>query len=288
MRILSFGEVLYDVFPTARHIGGAPMNFAAHAARQGATAYLVSAVGRDVLGDAAMEEMAALGIRTALIARVDAPTGRCEVTLDADGTPHYDLHGGVAYDAIPYPTAEDSADCLYFGTLALRSRQNTETLSRLIEAHPSAVVFVDVNVRPPHTTADALGYAFAHADILKISEEELPTVWKAVLPDCHPAEDGEAALAALADAYPHIRLWVLTRGEHGALAYLPAEGRLVYTPAVPTRAVSTVGAGDSFSAALVVGLLRGAPLEKAMLHAARVAAYVVAHEGAVPDGVPTE
>lgn len=285
MNILAFGEVLYDVFPDQKHIGGAPMNFAAHAARQGANSFLVSAVGRDALGRDALREMAALGIDTALVGEVDAPTGSCLVTFGADGAPRYDLQSGVAYDEIPLPQEKLRADCLYFGTLSLRSPKNKQTLLRLLSSHPEATVFADVNVRPPHTSADSLRFAFAHAHILKISREELPTVLSAVLPSADPTEEG--ALAALALAYPHVRLWVLTCDKDGARART-RDGKEFFTPAVPTTVRSSVGAGDSFSAALLTACLRGKPIESALRFAARVAAYVVSHVEAVPEGIPTE
>lgn len=284
-KILSFGEVLYDIFPDAKHLGGAPMNFAAHAAAQGATSYLLSAVGRDALGDDAIKELSALGICTDLVARTNRPTGQCIVTKNEAGLPQYNLFSGVAYDAIPYAPAPKGLTCLYFGTLALRTKENRETLCRLLKETQNALIFSDVNVRPPHTTQESICFALSHAHILKISDEELPTVLSAI--GEAPTGEVEKDIRRVAAHVPHLRLLILTRGGDGATCYEKAKDAFHTVPAHPAKAVSTVGAGDSFSAAFLTHYLAGKSIAEALTFAARVAAFVVSHTEAVPKGLPT-
>ena len=124
MRIVSFGELLWDVYPDAAHIGGAPFNFAAHSARLGARSYLLSALGKDEWGTRARAELDRLGVFADYVtAHGDKETGRCLVSLDERSVPSYTLLRDVAYDYIPTDDLPDDFDVLYFGTLALRLRR---------------------------------------------------------------------------------------------------------------------------------------------------------------------
>ena len=133
MKILAFGEILWDLFPGRKCIGGAPFNFAAHAAGLGAQAALISAVGCDALGEEARRQLRAHGVSDTWVAYSSLPTGSCAVTLGPDGTPRYTLHTGVAYDAIPVPAAAlEDADLFYFGTLAQRDARSRSALWRIL------------------------------------------------------------------------------------------------------------------------------------------------------------
>ena len=279
MRILSFGEVLFDVYGEDACIGGAPLNFAAHAARAGAESSLCSAVGRDPLGAQAQALIRAYGVNTDEVAVLDGiPTGVCNVTLDADKIPHYELLSGVAYDKIPCPATPMRFDALYFGTLALRSEENRESLGRMLAMGSFGEVFVDLNVRLPFCTRDALCFALSRATVLKVSDEELPYVMQTVFGVAVPAQD---ALVWIAEAYPDIKLILLTCGERGAMAY--DRRRFTFCDAVRTEVVSTVGAGDSFSATFLVNYLDGKDVNICLQEAARVSAYVVSKREAIPD-----
>lgn len=280
MKLLSFGEVLWDVFPDSKSLGGAPMNFAAHFAKHGHEAFLLSAVGDDALGVDTRENVKALGIDDTLLSVVaDKPTGVCLVTLDANGIPSYDLKQDVAWDAIRCDNVSD-ADILYFGTLALRSEYNRETLTILLQQNRFREVFVDVNIRPPFFSADTITFALSHATIVKISDEELPTVTQAL------GLDNEKPLAvakAITERFADIHLVIITRGENGAVVYDAAVNTLCGANAVKAEVVSTVGAGDSFSASFLAAFVSGHAVSDCLSHASHVAAMVVASPQAVPD-----
>ena len=121
MKILSFGEILWDVYPDKKYIGGAPLNFAAHSAKQGEEVYMLSAVGQDALGTDALSQLKSWGINCKYVAALaDKPTGACNVTLDVNSVPKYDLLQNVAYDYVDGNSVNEDFDVLYFGTLALR------------------------------------------------------------------------------------------------------------------------------------------------------------------------
>ncbi len=283
MHALVFGEVLWDVFPQEKYIGGAPLNFAAHLVRCGGTAALVSAVGKDELGALTRERIQALGINSHHVASVDKDTGKCLVTLDQNATPSYDLLTDVAYDQIPVPQlGAEQFDVLYFGTLALRSDYNRRALEQLLAERRFADVFVDINIRPPFDFADSILFALRTATILKISDEELPAVLRAAFGEAFD-EDLAQTAERLCLRFSNIKLLLITRGERGSFAYCAETKHCEFCSAASCKVVSAVGAGDSFSAAFLSQYGSGVDLPTALSRASRVSAFVVSHPGAVPD-----
>lgn len=283
--IICFGEILFDVYPTDAFIGGAPLNFAAHLARHGESAMMLSAVGKDELGAKALGWLEENKIATSLVTRSALPTGRCNVTLGESGVPSYELLCGVAWDEISTELCSCRFDALYFGTLALRSEHNRATLERLIANNDFGEIFVDVNIRKPFYSTDSLALALSNATILKISDEELPTVASLLGLNF---TDIEEFCRLLCEKFDNIRLIVLTLGAIGALCYEASTQRLTKTAAHKAKVASTVGAGDSFSAAFLHKYLGGYPIESCLDYASRLASLVVSHYEAVPNYDPEE
>lgn len=285
MKLLSFGEVLWDVYPDSRFIGGAPLNFAAHFAKHGGQAFMVSAVGNDDLGADTLRQIQKFNVKTNYITvSKDKETGKCLVSLDKSGIPSYSLLNDVAYDYIDGDSARDKDfDALYFGTLALRGEKNRQSILKIIDSNNIGEVFVDVNIRPPFFDKDSIELCLKNATILKISDEELPTILENVFGGgC----DYTAAAAKIGKRYKNIKLIIITRGAQGAYAFDCAEKTGYSCDAVSTDVVSTVGAGDSFSAAFIYMYLRGEDIQKSLAHAAKISAYVVSQKGAIPDYTP--
>ena len=127
MKILSFGEIIWDVYPDERTLGGAPLNFAAHTAAMGTDAYIMSAVGDDILGREALALAEGSGVNTEYVSILpEFPTGRCDVKIDSRGIPTYTLAENTAYDNIAYCNLAESFDVFAFGTLALRCEHNRQ------------------------------------------------------------------------------------------------------------------------------------------------------------------
>lgn len=284
-RILSCGEVLWDLFPDGVRFGGAPANFACHAALLGGSVTMLSAVGDDARGREAVKILRGFGIETPLIQRVaDAATGTVGVSVDAAGKPSFEIHAGSAWDRIAWtPEIEASianAEAIYFGTLGQRGETSRATISRALAlAKERGIVRVlDVNLRPPFFDATLIRDSVGQASVLKLSDEELPTVAKACgIECCRHAEDALRAMLTLHD----LELVAMTRGADGAL--LVSADETISQPGIPTVVRDTVGAGDSFTAALALGLLRGDALADIARNACAIAAAVCAHDGAVPD-----
>ncbi len=291
-RILSVGEIIWDVYSDRRVIGGAPLNFAAHAARLGAESSLLSAVGEDALGDAALSALRAFGVGTAWVRRNARPTGQCTVTLDAQGVPHYDVLRDMAYDHIrlsPQELADIRAanfDVLYFGTLIQRAPESRATLRRIVENCRPETVFCDVNLRRDCYDAESARFCLEQATVLKVSMEEEPTLRALGLYTV--TEDTPRGIArALCERFGQLRTVLLTLGKDGSYGYRTESGEDCFRPAVGERVVSTVGAGDSFSAAFLTDYLCGKPLAVCMEKAARISGFVVAHTEAVPEYPPS-
>ena len=281
VKIAVFGEILWDIFGEEKTIGGAPFNFAAHASRLGAEVGLVSAVGSDELGEMAVSAAEGFGVDTEHIARVDAPTGYCRVTL-SDGKPSYELVRGVAYDMIPEPDAKITADAFYFGTLAARSSVSESTLSSLLDGDYREIFF-DINIRQSYYTDALINASLSRATIFKLSREEMSAVSEprhATLADARSYED---VCRSIAERYANLRLIILTLDCDGALVYETATGIIHRSPKPTSPAVSTVGAGDSFSACFLVNYLRGAGIGASLSRATALSDYVVTQLGAVPE-----
>ena len=281
MKLLSFGEIIWDVFPSGAHLGGAPLNFAAHAAMQGADSYVLSAVGNDELGKRALGEIAALGVKTDYISESKKATGSCIVTLDERGVPSYDLVRDTAYDDISLPdvTNGDGFDVLAFGTLALRDGHNKKILKQLIDKVDIPIIFSDLNIRAPFYSKESILFCLENANILKISDEELPIITREVFGK--EFSTLEEAAREIFDAFGNKQMIIITRGPEGAYAY--RNGEEYYCDAAEADVVSTVGAGDSFGATFLSQFLSGKTPAEALAIASRVSAFVVSNTGAVPE-----
>ena len=281
MKILSFGEILWDVYPDEKFIGGAPLNFAAHFVKMGGSAYMLSALGDDELGREALEKLGAWKINSEHVAILGGyPTGKCLVTLDSGGKPSYDLLMGVAYDHIGGDIKGEEFDALYFGTLALRGGENMRSLEKIIKNNSFGEVFVDVNIRPPFYSKESILFALGNATAVKISDEELPVVTREIFGAEPPFSD---AAKMIAERFKNIKMIVVTRGERGAYAYDARAKKEYFSDAEKVDVVSTVGAGDSFSAAFMYAYLSGEATKTCLDRASKLAALVVSRADAIPE-----
>lgn len=280
MKILAFGEVLWDVFPENKYIGGAPLNFAAHFVSCSGEAWMLSAVGNDALGDDTLQRIEKMNVNTEFISRTEKETGKCNVTLDENMIPSYNLLDDVAYDYIQLPEEKCNFDVLYFGTLALRNMHNVKTLTNLTEKNSFGEIFVDMNIRAPFYSDSIIEFALKKATLLKISDEELPVITKAVFNEENP--DYINAAKALSKKFNQLKLIIITRGDKGAFAYDCVSENMYECKAQKAEVVSTVGAGDSFCAAFLSKYLGNYDISECLSYASKVSAFVVSKEEAVP------
>jgi fructokinase len=286
--IVGIGEVLWDMLPAGKQLGGAPANFAFHAGQLGAEALIVSRVGDDEPGREILRRLDSLGVGRQHVG-VDPrhPTGTVDVRVDAAGVPEYVIHAPVAWDFLESGpellrlAARSDAVCL--GTLAQRSPASRAAVSSFLGATPPQCLRVfDINLRQAFYSRDLLHELLGRSDVLKLNDGELAVV--AQLFSLNSAEPTPAARELMA-RYP-LRLVALTRGGHGSLL-LTRDGRASDYPGVPVEKIAdTVGAGDAFTAALVMGLLAGKGLDQINDRANRLAAFVCTQHGATPRHPP--
>jgi fructokinase len=281
-QVVAVGEILWDLLPAGRQLGGAPANFIQHARAFGAAASLVSRVGDDDLGREAVSRLRARGVATNLI-QIDReePTGTVGVEIGPDRQPRFTIHENVAWDRLVVEdaalVAARSADAVCFGSLAQRTAGGAEAVRRQVAAsRPGALRIFDVNLRPPYVKPEVVRASLELATVLKLNDEELPML--ATMLGLGDAEDRQ--LDELIRRYA-LRLVALTRGRRGSLL-VGAEGRSEQ-PAVAVKVADTVGAGDAFTAALALGLLHGRPLDEINRLAAEVAAFVCTQPGGTPE-----
>ncbi|MCI7316381.1 MAG: carbohydrate kinase [Bacteroidales bacterium] len=282
--VIGMGEALWDVLPEGRKIGGAPANFAFHAGQAGMDARVVSAVGRDALGDETLLTLQQKGLNTDAVARVDFPTGVVQVTLSEGGIPQYDICEGVAWDNIPFTPALDelarNAQAVCWGSLAQRSEVSRNCIYRFLDAMPSEqgrLKVFDINLRQHFYSIDVIEASCQRANVLKINEEELVIVSE-LLRLGTPQVEQQCRL--LMERFS-LDILVLTCGCNGSYIFTPVETSFRVTPLV--QVADTVGAGDSFTATLVADLLKGEPVGVAHEHAVQLAAYVCTQQGAMAE-----
>ena len=274
MKLIVFGEILWDIFDDEKKIGGAPFNFAAHCAKLGMDVDIVSAVGNDELGNKAIAAVKKLKVNTKYIQTVDYKTGHCLVTLH-NGTPSYNLVENVAYDNIPVPEKlRLAADAFYFGTLAQRNAKSKETLEKLLDGNYKEVFF-DINIRQNYYSAELIDNSLKHATILKISREEIGVL------DIDGAPEKICEL--LRAKYTNLKLIIVTLDADGAFIYDTKSKNIIYSPKPVSKVVSTVGAGDSFSACFLSNYLNNVPLQECLKRATLLSDYVVTRLGAIPE-----
>ena len=279
--VVGLGEILWDVFPDGPRFGGAPANFACHVAALGGAAEMVSAVGRDELGDRAVTELHNRRVGTGHVHRHERrPTGTVTVSLDGDGHASYEFASDTAWDALPWSDdlarLAERTSAVSFGTLGQRSEDSRETVRRFVAATPSTALRIfDVNLRPPFVSDPVILDSAAMANVLKLNDEELPAL--ATL--CELTGSDVEIMRKLADRFA-LEAVALTRGAGGAV--LLRDGQVSQQPGVETRVVDTVGAGDAYTAVLALGLLDGHDLDAINRRACQVAAFVCSQSGATP------
>ena len=280
-RIVGVGEVLWDWLATGPQLGGAPANFAYHARALGGEAHVITRVGNDDYGREIHRRFRAMGLPEATV-QVDetAPTGTAKVEISGNGLAHFTITENVAWDHIALvpeaTTVASVADAICFGSLAQRCEVSASTIRGLVAAAPANALRVfDINLRQEFYSRSLIERSLELANVFKLNDDELPIV--AAIFGLTGTTTQQ--IEQIAQRF-NLRVVALTRGANGSLIY--KEGRWSECGSRPVRVVDTVGAGDSFTAALVLGLLRKVDLDELNAIANEVARYVCSQAGATP------
>ena len=279
--VIGMGEVLWDILPDGKKLGGAPCNFAYHVNQFGIPSCAISAIGDDALGKEIIKNLDEKGVKYH-IDTVPYPTGTVIVELDTDGVPQYEIKENVAWDNIPYTDALESlakrTRAFCFGSLAQRNVVSRDTINRFLDAIPAeneALIVFDVNLRQGFYTKEILCSSMEKCNILKINDEELVTVSRLF---GYPGIDLQDKCWILLGKY-NLKMLILTCGINGSYVFTP--GNVSFLPTPKVEVADTVGAGDSFTAAYMASILRGDTVRDAHIKAVEVSAFVCTQNGAM-------
>ncbi|MEL6847209.1 MAG: carbohydrate kinase [Bacteroidota bacterium] len=282
MNVISFGEILWDIIEGTPYIGGAPFNFAAHLSQCGAEVAMISRLGKDELGERALEAVKKLSVDPRYIQwDSDHPTGTVDVFLK-NGQPSYTIHPEVAYDYIAFDPLqaagllEAEVEVFGFGTLAQRHPQSQETLARILAARSFQHVFYDVNLRKDCYNQEIIQASVPHSTVLKLNDEEVPLISDFLF---GKKESMEGFARRVAEEH-ELAVVIITAGAQGC--YIFHGGKYELVPGRAVTVVDTVGAGDSFSAAFMFQYVaHGDPFQAASV-ANQVGGFVAASRGPIP------
>lgn len=281
--VIGIGEILWDILPNNKKLGGAPANFAYHVSQMGLNGCVVSAVGNDALGDEIIKDLKQRDLKC-IIQRDNSPTGTVSVSVNESGIPQYVIHKNAAWDNIHYSqdinelAKHTKAVC--FGTLAQRSTISRNTISNFIANIPEQnfpLIIFDINIRQKFYTSEIIRNSLNLCNILKINDEELNIVVDLLKLPKLP--DVTTLCNRIIDEY-NLNILILTCGINGSYIFTNSGSSFLETPKV--NVIDTVGAGDAFTAAFVASLMKGYTIQIAHKVAVSVSAYVCTQKGAMP------
>ena len=280
LKAVAYGEVLWDVFANEKKIGGAPLNVALRMKTIGCEVAMISCVGNDENGKAIVDHVKSLGLETnTIVTSDDFPTGLVNVTLNDRGSATYEIAYPAAWDKIILNDQAKKkvveADVLIYGSLVCRDEVSRLALEELLNVNVYKVF--DVNLRKPHYSYEMLEQLMNAANFIKFNDEELLEITAAMKSPFKSLEDNMNLIAERTG----VTAMCVTRGKHGAL--LMWEGQLYENGGYPIQVADTVGAGDSFVAALITSLLTGKEPQYAIDFACAMGALVAEAPGANPE-----
>jgi fructokinase len=280
--MVGLGELLWDLLPSGKVLGGAPANFAYMATMLGDEGIVASRLGNDELGREACDVMRSLGLSTAYVQHDDEQlTGTAGIVLYSGGQPRFTIKDRVAWDFLEWTPAwaelSARADVVCFGSLAQRSAISAATIDRFLKNLPqSAIRICDANLREPFYGEETLRNSFRHADIVKVNQAELIVISKLM----NLGVDDTAAIAHCLMEEFDLKLVCITRDENGSV--LVSQTHRVEHPGFKIEIADAIGAGDAFTACLAHYYLLGAPLEEISERANRIGSWVATQVGATP------
>ncbi len=277
--IVGLGEILWDVFPSGKVLGGAPANFAYHVNQSGNKGYVISAIGEDDLGREILGHLTQKNLPH-IIQHTIYPTGTVQITLNRSGIPKYKITDKVAWDFIEFsPHVEELAkitSAVCYGTLAQRNYVTRSTFFRFFKSMPAeSLKIYDINLRLNYYSKNIIEESLYVADILKINDEELD-----ILSDLIHLSGNEIERCNQLITIYSLDMVMLTKGTEGSHIITGKCKSFLATPQVKVE--DTVGAGDAFTAAFITSYMDGESIETAHRYAVDVAAFVCTKKGAMP------
>ena len=282
LNAVGIGELLWDLLPTGKLVGGAPSNFAYHTQQQGAFSCIVSAVVNDSNGNEIKEALLEKNLTTDYIQTVDYPTGTVDVNLNPLGEPSYSINENVAWDYISLPKNIDKqikqTAILCFGSLAQRNAHTRNSIKKIIQkVNDDCLIVFDINIRQSYYNKEIIQESLEICNVLKLNVDEL-----AILRSLFNLKglDDKVVIEKLMKQY-NLKLVALTYGSKGSVLITPTDESQLETPKI--NVIDTIGAGDSFTATMAMEFVKGQSLDKVHQRAIEVSSFVCQSNGAMPD-----
>lgn len=286
-KILVFGELLYDVYDDIAIIGGAPFNYSVQLSRlisKEDNLKFITALGKDDFSKDAIEFIENENIDSSLIQILDNyETGKATVFMNEDKVPDYIIHENVAWDNIEYNSdieniLKEKYDLFYFNILSCRSEKSYNTLKNIFKNIDSKYKVCDVTFRKNYYTKEKIKEALDFINILKINDDELLTIKNLLYPSLKIdlKNDNEKLLRNLNKDF-NIDYIFLTLGKEGATLFYNDE--YIFKHSNKIKVVDTVGAGDSFCAALSYAILKKSNIKKILEFASAVSEEMIQVKG---------
>lgn len=276
--VIGIGEVLWDLLPDGKMLGGAPINFAYHASQLGAIGVAISSVGKDELGSEIMKSVDTKGVVNCISVN-KYPTGTVGVILK-DGIADYTIYENVAWDFIELSIGStimlQQADAICFGTLAQRNKVSHNAIMSALKLVPEKCLKVyDINLRQKYYSADLISKSLFSSNVFKINDDEIE-----LFKHLYKMDGNEVELSQKIMKTYSIEYLALTKGDKGSYLFWKDEISFMPTPVVDVE--DTIGAGDSFTSALVIGILNNWSLKEIHRKAVEISAFVCTQKGATP------
>lgn len=278
--VAGIGELLWDVLPSGKQLGGAPCNFAFHAMQAGCDCYAVSAIGKDEMGVELKQNLHELGLSDQYVQENEFPTSTVTVKLDENGHPDFTIHENVAWDHIRWNNElgklAKEVDAVCFGSLAQRNPESENSIkSFLTETNSGCLRVFDINLRQHYYSKETIIDSLELSDILKLNEDELPVIAGYLGFKGNPEKQLDQILGHF-----KLKYVVYTLGSKGSIIKSVEDSSFIEAPKI--QVADTVGAGDAFTAVFIAGILRRIPLKETHKKATEIAAYVCTQKGATP------
>jgi fructokinase len=279
--VAGIGELLWDMLPSGKQLGGAPCNFAFHAMQTGCKSFVISAIGEDEPGQELIQTYNSLGLSDRYIQINKFPTSTVTILLNELGQPDYTIHEQVAWDHIQWNheigQLAGDLDAICFGSLAQRQPESRNSIVSLLNSvKPDCLKVFDINLRQQYYSKELVLQSIVLSDILKLNDEELPVVagFAGIIGDLR------SQLDQIISQYD-LKYIVYTMGSKGSVVASATDFSVVEAPVV--QVADTVGAGDAFTAVFISGILNGYPLATVHQKATEIAALVCSRKGATPE-----
>lgn len=295
MKIISFGEVLFDVINGVEHLGGAPLNLVSNASIMGVQTWLISAVGNDERGKKIQTMMKQLNVSDEFLQITEEyKTGWVDVFFNSSGSPDFTIHNNVAWDNIKQSLAlveflkNNEFDVFCFGSLAQRNLVSRETLNMILESIKSKEIFFDVNLRQNYFDKTLIEKSFEKSSIIKMNDTEVE-ILKNLLYGKNFGLNSFIDFAKKIMLDFNLKIVLITKGDKGAEAYyknlLSDEIEFYETQGIQVKVADTVGAGDAFSAGFLTKYILTKDIKISLDFANKVGAYIATQNGAIPQDI---